>query len=315
MDSPSPVKRRVLSTLDPNTSSPKPPHGLKHPQQPSKVTSLNQQDASPPSPVSDPEAERKRPGNTMPSSADAEPPRKRPCLGDDQTATRTFALDSNDTRQRSTSPDTSSVFDNSAIDTSQATTVTEPDVEPVGPVPSLGVRTRPAPTPIPPRPQPTQTRSPEEIKQRAEILRVRLGLARYKVKTGQPDVPLEELEAAQAQSRHHTVGQNDLRERMLQFSRNVERSAAAVRATTEAKQARRPLPGAPSSAARRELSSPGAERVDDEEDVLPRLPPPRRDVVPPKTPRRERSENEERRLSSSALQNGAASGLLSLSRS
>jgi hypothetical protein len=100
---------------------------------------------------------------------------------------------------------------------------------------------------------------------------------------------------------------------------------AAVRASAEAK-ARRPLPNAP--VARKELPSPVTELADLQEepkgedevvgdhendaDALPKL---RRDIGPPTTPRRTRSEDEERRLSSSVLQNGAASGLLSLSRS
>lgn len=153
--------------------------------------------------------------------------------------------------------------------------------------------------------------------QKAEILRLRLGLAKYKVKTGQSDVPLEQLEA-QAHSRQ--VGPESLRDRILQFSRNIERTAAAVRATAT----RRPLPEAPS--ARREFSSSATDWADaeedevtrydtQEEDALPKLPPPRRNAEPPTTPRRKRPENEEPHMSSSALQNGAASRLLSLSRS
>ncbi|KAI1372974.1 hypothetical protein F4677DRAFT_232657 [Hypoxylon crocopeplum] len=82
-------------------------------------------------------------------------------------------------RQRSDSPDEeSSIFDNSVIDTSQDTTITEPDAEVVARTP-----------PAPPRRQLTR----EEARQKAETLRLRLGLASYKVRTGQTDVPLDQL--------------------------------------------------------------------------------------------------------------------------
>ncbi|KAF6821030.1 hypothetical protein CSOJ01_00465 [Colletotrichum sojae] len=83
-------------------------------------------------------------------------------------------------RNRSASPDTSSVFDNSAMDTSQNTTMlTEPDLE--------QARTLP-----PPRPRRVLTR--EEQRQRVRILRLKLGLANYKLQTGQENVPLDRLE-------------------------------------------------------------------------------------------------------------------------
>ncbi|KAH7354155.1 hypothetical protein B0T11DRAFT_320960 [Plectosphaerella cucumerina] len=81
-------------------------------------------------------------------------------------------------RPRSTSPDASSVFDNSLTDTShdaaEDTALTEPDATPA------------------PRPRRIMTR--EEARQNAQILRLRLGLANYKVRTGQTDVPLERLQ-------------------------------------------------------------------------------------------------------------------------
>ncbi|KAI0880827.1 uncharacterized protein GGS22DRAFT_174309 [Annulohypoxylon maeteangense] len=83
--------------------------------------------------------------------------------------------------QRSESPDeVSSMFDNSVVDTSQATTITEPDVE-------VSVRSPPES----PRRQSSMSR--EEARQKAEKLRLRLGLASYKVRTGQMDVPLDQL--------------------------------------------------------------------------------------------------------------------------
>ncbi|KAK2017714.1 hypothetical protein LZ32DRAFT_614386 [Colletotrichum eremochloae] len=85
-------------------------------------------------------------------------------------------------RIRSASPDTSSVFDNSAMDMSQENTtmLTEPDAE----------QSARAPPPI--RPRRLLTR--EEARQKARILRLKLGLANYKLQTGQENVPLEMLE-------------------------------------------------------------------------------------------------------------------------
>ncbi|GKT47896.1 uncharacterized protein ColSpa_08077 [Colletotrichum spaethianum] len=85
-------------------------------------------------------------------------------------------------RNPSASPDTSSVFDNSTMDTSQENTtmLTEPDAE-------QAVRTLPAP-----RPRRLLTR--EEARQKARILRLKLGLANYKLQTGQENVPLDRLE-------------------------------------------------------------------------------------------------------------------------
>ncbi|KAI0834440.1 hypothetical protein F5Y06DRAFT_154388 [Hypoxylon sp. FL0890] len=89
--------------------------------------------------------------------------------------------DSVDEGQQPESPDEeSSIFDNSVIDTSQATTITEPDAEVAAPTP-----------PAPPRQQRAMTR--EEARIKAETLRLRLGLASYKVRTGQTDLPLDQL--------------------------------------------------------------------------------------------------------------------------
>ncbi|KAK4193644.1 hypothetical protein QBC35DRAFT_2382 [Podospora australis] len=96
------------------------------------------------------------------------------------------------------SPAASSIFDNSAtdIDTSQVTTLTEPDAvaaataltAPLAPL--LSSSYHPAVLPIPPRPRLTR----EQARQKAEIIRSRLELANYKVRTGQTDVPLDLLE-------------------------------------------------------------------------------------------------------------------------
>ncbi|KAI0856618.1 hypothetical protein F4860DRAFT_518696 [Xylaria cubensis] len=88
----------------------------------------------------------------------------------------------NTQRPRSISPEDSSLFDSSTIDNSQVTVISEPDVD-----------TTAAPRVTETRPrQGSMTR--EEARQKAEILRLRLGLASYKVRTNQLDVPLERLQ-------------------------------------------------------------------------------------------------------------------------
>ncbi|KAL2181918.1 uncharacterized protein P884DRAFT_188830 [Thermothelomyces heterothallicus CBS 202.75] len=117
-----------------------------------------------------------------------EPAAKRACLdgmredGQSPPSSTSTTRTTGTTRHRSASPDTPSVFDNSAVDNSQLTILTEPDA------------TGPNPAPVPaPRARPRLTR--EQAREKAEILRLRLGLASYKVRTGQTDVPLERLEA------------------------------------------------------------------------------------------------------------------------
>ncbi|TQN73252.1 hypothetical protein CSHISOI_02244 [Colletotrichum shisoi] len=86
-------------------------------------------------------------------------------------------------RNRSASPDTSSsVFDSSAMDTSQENTtmLTEPDAEQT-------VRALPPPTS-------RRLLTREEARQKARILKLKLGLANYKLRTGQENVPLDRLE-------------------------------------------------------------------------------------------------------------------------
>ncbi|KAF3065271.1 putative cyclin-dependent kinase protein [Daldinia childiae] len=88
-------------------------------------------------------------------------------------------------RQQYKSLEEYSFLDNSAIDITLETTVIDPYLEVVAPAP-------PTP-PAPARRRSTMTR--EEARQKAEMLRLRLGLASYKVRTGQTDVSLEQLEA------------------------------------------------------------------------------------------------------------------------
>ncbi|KAF5657553.1 hypothetical protein FHETE_10359 [Fusarium heterosporum] len=93
------------------------------------------------------------------------PAGKRACLGRDE-----------DASEKSASPDPSSVFDTSANDASWATTS---DHDTAASAPTTTQH-----TPL--------TR--QQIRQRAETLRLRLSLANYKVRTGQTTVPLSELQ-------------------------------------------------------------------------------------------------------------------------
>ncbi|KAK0629832.1 hypothetical protein B0T17DRAFT_200416 [Bombardia bombarda] len=97
-------------------------------------------------------------------------------------------------RQRSASPAASSIFDSSAmLSTSQDTTITEPDAELLlQATAAAAAATTAAGPPVRRRTGSRLTR--EEAREKAEILRLRLGLANYKVRTGQTDVPLERLQ-------------------------------------------------------------------------------------------------------------------------
>ncbi|ATY60993.1 cyclin-dependent kinase [Cordyceps militaris] len=89
------------------------------------------------------------------------------------------------TRSRTHSPDASSVFDASgAEDATWVTTATEPEFVGGG-APAMN----PATTRTPPR---ALTR--EQTREKVEILRLRLGLASYKLRTGQVEVPLADLQ-------------------------------------------------------------------------------------------------------------------------
>ncbi|KAK4123672.1 hypothetical protein N657DRAFT_690371 [Parathielavia appendiculata] len=218
----SPAKRRALGALDPNACSPKVRSGAKvlsAQLSPVKIKTAGPRHmdtmVSASSPSSSPQKatdSRKRRSPT-PASRDnvsratrhealsSEPVPKRPCLDHNtredlrprreesppsSTSTaRTTAFTT--TRRRSVSPDSPSVFDTSAVDTSQATILTEPDTS----APALTVPP-PAAAPVP-RSNSRLTR--EQTREKAEILRLRLGLASYKVRTGQTDVPLDRLEA------------------------------------------------------------------------------------------------------------------------
>ncbi|KAH7162311.1 hypothetical protein B0J13DRAFT_535624 [Dactylonectria estremocensis] len=103
----------------------------------------------------------------------ASPVGKKACLGRDE-----------DASSRSDSPETSSLFDTSANDASWATTTTEPDSAPATAAAALEriPFTRP------------RALTREQAREKAEIIRLRLSLANYKVRTGQTSVPLADLQ-------------------------------------------------------------------------------------------------------------------------
>ncbi|KAI1637659.1 hypothetical protein F4809DRAFT_640326 [Biscogniauxia mediterranea] len=230
-------------------------------------------------------------------------------------------------RERSGSPteagDSSSIFDNSVIDTSQDTTITEPDADALAP-PLLVA-------PPPPRQRPAMTR--EEARQKAEILRLRLGLASYKVRTGQTDVPLERLKLKplpgqvsprQRQQQRHGPPSPELprlpsppRRRSIQGDREDEASRLQQQRSKESGTQRKALPTAPlhrsnssagSSQARARTSSPR-----ESSPKLAALPTPLNTSI---ISLREDSgeESSAKGPLSGGLQSGAANGLLSLSQ-
>ncbi|KAL2693724.1 hypothetical protein Neosp_000287 [[Neocosmospora] mangrovei] len=160
METCSPSKRRALAPLDSNALAPKTLF---------KAPTANTSSGI--SPVKMAIEGRKR-LLEMESAAASAPAGKKACLGRDE-----------DASERSNSPDVSSVFDTSAGDASWATAATEHDgaartstSAPASPAPSRGTLTR------------------QQVRQRAETLRLRLSLANYKLRTGQTAVPLSELQ-------------------------------------------------------------------------------------------------------------------------
>ncbi|KAI0127618.1 hypothetical protein BJ170DRAFT_626152 [Xylariales sp. AK1849] len=261
----SPSKRRVLAALDVNAQSP------------ARNTKL--------APSKTPLSQKRSIDNSRLLFGEI-PPAKRACTSATSMRAEQCGLPTEDgrteeqERDRSNSPEDSSMFDNSVVDTSQATTFTEPDIDPL------------APSPRPPR---RQTLTREEARQKAEILRLRLGLARYKLRTGQENVPLERL-----QLRRIPDGQSAPQLPRLSSS---QQDADAEDATEEESEAHREalLMARPQQISHAHPSP--------EKNLLPRLPP-----VPLDTPTRMRLGNEDDGPTSSAVKGGAAKGLLSLSR-
>lgn len=258
-------------------------------------------------------------------------------------------------RQRSTSPDASSVFDNSITenshDTTQDTAITEPDVvlastmrassRPMTREEARQVSTRPN---LPRWPIETCSSLLQEsvaalmlrdsaderppvasTSQKAQILRLRLGLANYKVRTGQMDVPLERLQMrpVQGQGQGSTLSaasrptsarpEASLSSQSSQESLREGVDAAAVAMEKEEERVGKALAPGVTATATAALT------------IAPRLPlgslSPEKNALPRSTSaantpqnRRLQNEDDEQRLNSSALRGGAANGLLSLAR-
>ncbi|KAI0481693.1 hypothetical protein F4859DRAFT_430276 [Xylaria cf. heliscus] len=192
MNTASPSKRRALAPLDVNTRS---PLGASR-SSPSK-SDLPKSKMALGTSLAEPNT-LKRP---IERAGDREAPgsakkRRLSGPGHELHSPRPAPKDVNDAqRPRSVSPEDSSLFDNSTVDNSQVTVISEPDVDttaaPAAPVPPAVTETRPR--------QGSMTR--EEARQKAEILRLRLGLASYKVRTNQEHVPLERLQVRRVPGR------------------------------------------------------------------------------------------------------------------
>ncbi|KAI1169972.1 hypothetical protein F4777DRAFT_570984 [Nemania sp. FL0916] len=187
-----PNKRRALAPVDANTRSalaaPR-----SSPSKPSLVKSKMSLETGPADPSTKRPIEQENDRNTSDSA-------KKPRLSSTETAPVSPQNErplqqkvDNLLRPRSLSPEDSSMFDNLVIDSSQVTTISEPDTETAtaaaSPAASTGI-----PTVAEKRPRP-RSMTREQARRTTEILRLRLGLAKYKVKTNQADVPLERLQA------------------------------------------------------------------------------------------------------------------------
>ncbi|KAL1837479.1 hypothetical protein VTJ49DRAFT_3740 [Mycothermus thermophilus] len=186
------------------------------------------------------------------------PSRKRVCLtGDDALRPAASAPSPVPARPRSASPDTDgpSVFDLSTADNTQTTLLTEPeDAVSTGPTGTGPMLAAGAVTPA-------RRLTREQAREKAEILRLRLGLASYKVRTGQTDMPLDQLEAIARAKRRRAETVSLARESHRHpVSGPVSASSpppmtTTMITTTAMAPKRHPLPSAP---VRRPLSSAGA---------------------------------------------------------
>ncbi|KAI0429185.1 hypothetical protein F5Y09DRAFT_264701 [Xylaria sp. FL1042] len=315
MNTTSPSKRRALAPLDANTRSPLGPSRLS----PSKLGLPKLKMTSAASPVKSSPIKRpieqggdlETPGSAKKrrvSETKAEPlsPRNEKPLqkGVDDTP-----------RPRSTSPEDLSLFDNSTIENSQVTVISEPDVETTT-TPTVA----PAVTENRPR-QSSMTR--EEARQKAEILRLRLGLAGYKVKTNQTDVPLDKLQVRPLPGRGtkrtpSTICSPALRATSTQcktiIPRKDEKQRLSSPARIERDSRRTVLPPAPSPSRRGSGSSavPNADV-----DKSPIITQETEQTLPPtvlNTPQQSLTGKNADRFADNEL-GGAAEGLLSLSQS
>ncbi|KAI3337383.1 hypothetical protein HD806DRAFT_37500 [Xylariaceae sp. AK1471] len=307
MNTTSPSKRRALAPLDANTRSPLAAPRLS----PSKLDLPKTKTAMGTSPTKP--GTIKRPieqenGQEAPGSA------KKQRLsggGSEQLSSRNerpTQKEVDDTpRPRSTSPEDSSVFDNSTIDNTEITVITEPDVESAAPAVAEN-RLRPR----------SMTR--DEARQKAEILRLRLGLASYKVRTNQADVPLERLQIRPLPGRFlkqtpSAVSLPPLLKtppRTIAKSPRDEEKALSDSEKSEGAFSRRALPTAPSQRRTEPSSSISHAEVDKSpvrgQEVEPTFPP-----ASLNTPMRQLADDDDELTDSG--RGGAAKGLLSLSQS
>ncbi|KAH7041335.1 uncharacterized protein B0I36DRAFT_22201 [Microdochium trichocladiopsis] len=125
------------------------------------------------------------------------------------------------------SADSSMFFDQSSLDITQVTNITEPDND--ARTEGTGMTTTHSAllsSPPPPRRRRAMTR--EEARVKAEMLRLRLGLASYKVKTGQTEVPLERLQRkpfASAQGARSSRARSNSSAAAISMARNAMRMA------------------------------------------------------------------------------------------
>ncbi|KAI0201496.1 hypothetical protein F4808DRAFT_459983 [Astrocystis sublimbata] len=185
MNTASPSKRRALAPVDANTRSPLGPSRLS----PSKPDASKPKMALGTSPTRSSPSKRPMEQESDQEASESAKKRRISVAGagshsphHERSPTKDV---SNAQRPRSVTPEDSSLFDNSTINNSQATLISEPEVDAA----AITAPTAAAPTHTRQR---SMTR--EEARQKAEILRLRLGLASYKVRTNQADVPLERLQ-------------------------------------------------------------------------------------------------------------------------
>ncbi|KAI1128052.1 hypothetical protein F5Y10DRAFT_181908 [Nemania abortiva] len=299
MDTTSPSKRRALAPVDANTRSPLGAPRLL----PSKLDLPKSQMALGTSPIEPSTIKR---AIEQESDRETSEPAKKPRLSNAGTEPRSPQNEGplqkevdGTPRPRSTSPEESSVFDNSTVDNSQLTVISEPDVETAAAPPTT------APAVVENRPrQGSMTR--EEARQKAEILRLRLGLASYKVRTNQADVPLERLQVRPVLGKFPKQSPPTvLLPPLLAAS---PRGVAGIPQRDEAKRLSSParIEAAPSRKAATITSSPGRrESVQESEHMLP--------LAVLNTPQRTLGDRGAEFLDNE--RGGAAEGLLSLSQS
>lgn len=147
--------------------------------------------------------------------------------------------------------------------------------------------------------------------QSAEILRLRLGLANYKVRTGQTDVPLERLEVRPIPGlvslrREVTASQSAPSSQESRSTSDVTNDASRDDKAPEASQESNKSQKDDETSTRGVRFAEGS--LSPEKNALPRL------ASALNTPQRARLMEDDEKLTSSALRGGAANGLLSLAR-